>query len=326
MEMKISPWLRQYQAGITAAEKNEYIKAIQLFSDALPNAYLDQKYGMSISFGDDKLYKGNIVARTLANRSSAYLNAGLHKEGLQDANLLLEELPGSSYGLYLKAYAYYQMQMYEDAEKWIDKSLAIEQTYDRLQIKASILNLTQQGAKLEALAEQAIQLYPDSSFFSNALARMYGANWNETKACAYASKALRQDSSISNLSVYRHYCGCQVSEISVRSGIITQTNIQVNPGDVIELRASGTIVLGPFVGSTGPMGIRGYQNYNIVRGANHGQLVGNIAGNGWFGLEDQIEFSSKWSGTLSLQVNDRDPDNNRGAFSVKVRAYTPYEP
>lgn len=95
------------------------------------------------------------------------------------------------------------------------------------------------------------------------------------------------------------------------------TTINLKKGDVITLKASGKITLGPFAGTTGPEGIEGYTMYNYVSGFKQGSLLGKIGDGEWFLVGNGQTITCMESGKLQLVVNDNDPSNNSGYFNVE---------
>ncbi|UAY50976.1 hypothetical protein [Ferruginibacter albus] len=95
------------------------------------------------------------------------------------------------------------------------------------------------------------------------------------------------------------------------------TTIQLKKGDVVTLKASGEVTLGPFAGTTGPEGIDGYTMYNYVPGFKQGSLLGRIGDGDWFLVGYGQTITCEYSGALQLIVNDNDPSNNSGYFDVE---------
>lgn len=96
------------------------------------------------------------------------------------------------------------------------------------------------------------------------------------------------------------------------------TRIFVKMGNTLTLKASGSIVLGPWAGSTGPEGIDGFEAYNFVQGFKQGSLLGKIGDSGeWFLVGNGQTITCEISGDLQLVVNDNDPSNNSGYFDVE---------
>ncbi len=96
------------------------------------------------------------------------------------------------------------------------------------------------------------------------------------------------------------------------------TGIFVKKGNIITLKASGSISLGPFAGTTSPEGIEGFTLYNFVPGFKQGSLLGKIGKDGeWFLVGNGQTITCQESGSLYLVVNDNDPSNNSGYFIVE---------
>ncbi|HAD97173.1 MAG TPA: hypothetical protein DCG19_07180 [Cryomorphaceae bacterium] len=115
----------------------------------------------------------------------------------------------------------------------------------------------------------------------------------------------------------------EVHNLQVNS--LTKTDIHVNPGDVIFIKATGSIKVGPWVGHSGPngrmSGVGGadLSFYNIIEDMNHAALMCRISGdNTWRFAGEELEFYAQSSGFLEFEVNDRDQANNSGAYQVKI--------
>jgi hypothetical protein len=102
------------------------------------------------------------------------------------------------------------------------------------------------------------------------------------------------------------------------------TNLSVNPGDKIRVKASGRIRFGAFVGSGGPKGIVISPQYNYFTDVPHGQLIGRIKQSGakdlegWVPIAEGSEFVARSSGVLEFAVNDNRPGDNSGSFRIEV--------
>lgn len=105
----------------------------------------------------------------------------------------------------------------------------------------------------------------------------------------------------------------------------TKTDVKVDPGDVVFIKATGSIKVGPWVGHSGPngrmSGVGGadLSFYNIVENLNHAALMYRISGDStWHFAGEELEFYVQGSGFLEFQVNDRDQANNSGTYQVKI--------
>ncbi|PZV12465.1 MAG: hypothetical protein DCF22_12275 [Leptolyngbya sp.] len=106
------------------------------------------------------------------------------------------------------------------------------------------------------------------------------------------------------------------------------TEISVKPGDRIKIKASGTVQFGAFAGSGGPNGIASNRIYNYFRGVPHGRLMARVRQpgmgewDGWFPIGvgwDQVrEVKLSAPGVLEFLVNDKETENNIGAFRIEV--------
>lgn len=99
------------------------------------------------------------------------------------------------------------------------------------------------------------------------------------------------------------------------------TTINVEKGDIIEMRATGYISVGMFAGSSSPVGIDGFTPYNRISGFKHGALLVKIGGSSWRGINQDLIFRAEESGEIVFLVNDAEPQNNRGHYSVELNHY-----
>ena len=98
------------------------------------------------------------------------------------------------------------------------------------------------------------------------------------------------------------------------------TNINIKKGDEISITASGSIVLGAWAGSGGPDGIDGFTSYSRIAGFRHGSLLVRIGDNGeWEAVGTSKTLLANNSGLLQFIVNDGDPSNNSGYFTIEFR-------
>ena len=101
------------------------------------------------------------------------------------------------------------------------------------------------------------------------------------------------------------------------SSYSNHTRVFLKKGNIITLKASGEITLGPFAGTTGPEGIEGFTLYNFVQEFKQGSLLGKIGDGEWFLVGNGQTITCQDSGDLQLVVNDNDPSNNTGYFYVE---------
>ena len=97
------------------------------------------------------------------------------------------------------------------------------------------------------------------------------------------------------------------------------TTIKVSKGDVINIQASGSILVGTWAGSSTPDGIDGYTNYNRVQGFRHASLLARVGDNDqWQFIGVNKTITAINSGLLEFIVNDGDPSNNTGSYTVNI--------
>ncbi|WP_299700193.1 hypothetical protein [uncultured Pontibacter sp.] len=99
----------------------------------------------------------------------------------------------------------------------------------------------------------------------------------------------------------------------------TSTRTYLKKGDKVKVTASGKVSFGLFAGTGGPRGIRGFEYYSIVRNYPHGCLIATIGDGGtWHYIGNEATITADKDGFLKLYVNDSDPRNNTGRFTVIV--------
>lgn len=106
------------------------------------------------------------------------------------------------------------------------------------------------------------------------------------------------------------------------------TEISVNPGDRIKIKASGRVGFGLFAGSGGPNGIIIDPTYNYFVNVPHGRLMARFYQPGMGALEGWSPIGVGWDevrevklpvpGVLEFLVNDNEPGNNSGEFRIEV--------
>ena len=136
------------------------------------------------------------------------------------------------------------------------------------------------------------------------------------------SKFKRQQESVPLLMGNRYQTQKQTVNLTGYSG----TQIKVEPGDRVQITATGEVRFGSFAGGGGPNGIRFGTGYNNFVNINHGSLIGKIENDArekWFLVGDGVVFTAKSSGSLVLAVNDTDTSNNSGGFEVTISVYRP---
>jgi hypothetical protein len=101
------------------------------------------------------------------------------------------------------------------------------------------------------------------------------------------------------------------------------TGLELFPGDVVSITATGTVGLGFFAGEGGPEGIVGYRQYNLWPNVPHGCLVALLRMAGpnspVYKIGRSATFKVEKRSILEVWVNDNDADNNTGGFQVEVK-------
>lgn len=111
----------------------------------------------------------------------------------------------------------------------------------------------------------------------------------------------------------------QTTQVKTNSAL--NTGIVLKSGDSVKFRATGIIRFGRFTPTGGPEGVdplHGSQ-YNLVRNFKHGALIGRIGNNVFYiGKEASISIPPTVEGVLMLGVNDTNPYDNIGEFTVEI--------
>lgn len=111
----------------------------------------------------------------------------------------------------------------------------------------------------------------------------------------------------------------------------TDTGITVNRGEMVTFRASGQIQIGPAQGETATPDGSAYNGQRSGRSLRYpaeriapGALIGRIGNSAPFGIGMQTQpLPMPASGRLQLGVNDNDPTDNNGFFTVVVAGGIP---
>jgi len=104
-----------------------------------------------------------------------------------------------------------------------------------------------------------------------------------------------------------------------------RSDICVAEGSEIEIRASGVVGVGQYVGSvdpdgtdTGFMGLPLGDSYDLERQFPHGALLCRVQGEeDWRYCGRELQFAAETSGCLEFQLNDNDTLNNSGEFEIR---------
>ncbi len=103
------------------------------------------------------------------------------------------------------------------------------------------------------------------------------------------------------------------------TGFTDKTHLNLSPGGKVKLKASGSVKLGVFAGTSGPAGVNGFRAYNVVANLPHGALIGRFNGGEWFLIGRGGTFTAPKGGTLRMIINDKDRRNNEGTYAVEYR-------
>ncbi|MBD2329876.1 hypothetical protein [Alkalinema sp. FACHB-956] len=99
-------------------------------------------------------------------------------------------------------------------------------------------------------------------------------------------------------------------------------SVQVCKGDYISFLAKGSVLLGKWVGASGPAGQSdGGTMYNKVSAFPFGALLVQVGEGKWAMGGYTNSFFAENSGTINFLINDGKTSDNRGAYQVDVTVY-----
>ena len=151
-------------------------------------------------------------------------------------------------------------------------------------------------------------------------------NWAKNKIRIYIPAILL-------ISVFSMTCEAQNDFVKKSYSIevgsaIKKTVFKINEGDEVHISASGKVVVHGFSGSVGPDGLDGYRDLRMDPVFAYGALLYKIGDDDWNIVDPEDTIIADRTGMLKFIVNDNDPSNNSGKFSVKisVKSVKPDEP
>ncbi|HEY8780413.1 MAG TPA: hypothetical protein VIM16_02260 [Mucilaginibacter sp.] len=106
-------------------------------------------------------------------------------------------------------------------------------------------------------------------------------------------------------------------DVSANS-FINKTDLKINEGDKVNLSPSGTIVLRGVTGSSAPEGREGFANCRMDPVFPYGALLYKIGEDDWEIVNSDDTIVAERTGYLKFMVNDNDPTDNKGKYTVKV--------
>jgi hypothetical protein len=102
------------------------------------------------------------------------------------------------------------------------------------------------------------------------------------------------------------------------SKYLKKTRVKIDTGDVVQITASGKIILHGVPGSAGPEGVDDFTDRCIDPVFPYGALLYKIGYDDWNMVDPDNAITADKTGYLKLTVNDNHPSNNRGMFTVNV--------
>lgn len=177
------------------------------------------------------------------------------------------------------------------------------------------LELTNLYRPIDAIRKQPVAMAPTGDFESN--------NYVESGGTLYSVNVDEGNLSVSaldNLDALFDVMAGETSPGALKiTGFTDKTHLNLAPGEKVTLKASGSVKLGVFAGTSSPAGVDGFRAYNVVSNLPHGALIGRFTGGQWFLVGRGGTFTAPKGGTLRLIINDKDRRNNEGAYEVTYR-------
>lgn len=119
-------------------EKNKENKKLEKTYEKAYKAFYDNKYIESINLANEVIKKDNRHYKSYNIKGIALAYNGSFEEGMKNINKALEINPSYGYARFNKALAYELYDKYEEALKWYDKNLEVENYIWSYYGKASI--------------------------------------------------------------------------------------------------------------------------------------------------------------------------------------------
>ncbi|MBE6069420.1 MAG: hypothetical protein E7211_17295 [Clostridium lundense] len=123
------------QAG---EEKDKENKELEKIYQKAYKAFFDNKYTESINLANEVIKKDNKHYKSYNIKGIALAYSGSFEEGMKNINKALEISPNYGYALFNKALTYELYDKYDEALKWYDKNLEVENYIWSYYGKASI--------------------------------------------------------------------------------------------------------------------------------------------------------------------------------------------
>lgn len=119
-------------------EKNSENKEIEEIYERAYKAFFDNKYTESINLADEAIAKDNKHYKSYNIKGIALAYNGNFQDGMKNIDRALEISPSYGYARFNKALAYELYDKYDEALKWYDKNLEVENYIWSYYGKASI--------------------------------------------------------------------------------------------------------------------------------------------------------------------------------------------
>ncbi|MBM7869651.1 tetratricopeptide (TPR) repeat protein [Clostridium pascui] len=119
-------------------EKDKENKELEEIYEKAYKAFFDNKYTESINLANEVIKKDNSHYKSYNIKGIALAYMGSFEEGMKNINKALEISPNYGYARFNKALAYELYDKYDEALKWYDKNLEVENYIWSYYGKASI--------------------------------------------------------------------------------------------------------------------------------------------------------------------------------------------
>ncbi len=286
--------------------------------NAVIKSKVTKLYSSSHKFFQDKEYDSAIrdlteIIRLSPNEKAAHLymalcysDQGQYNSAIKCFNSALQIDSGYEAALSGRGFAYYDLEQYDLATKDFTSAIRVKPSKaSNYSIRGNIYSIQKKYELAIKDFTKAVELDPDNEDYKNSLANAQNKSTNSNVSNNEAEVVEAKKISLNTFEI---------------NSYTNSTNLKIKKGDKVSISATGSIVLGAWAGSGGPDGINGYTSYNRVQGFRHGSLLVRVGKDSeWEFVGDSKTFTSQSNGILELLVNDGDPSNNSGAFTVVIK-------
>jgi hypothetical protein len=196
--------------------------------------------------------------------------------------------------------------------------------------KAGTANIPETRAVLNYMDSQDIVLESPNLFAGDSGGGIFTEDWQLVGMLTQGDQITKGGVSLKRILEKLSRWGYEVDFEKREATTLTQSlevsskvapGICVNPGDTVTVAASGSIIVGPVLGSTTPDGLEFplSETYSLFPTFPHGALLCRLDTESfWRKCGSRATFEADVAGCLEFEVNDKEQVNNSGAFRVEV--------